>query len=199
VETSEFVSDWRSSGVLAVVVGTQTLPFDVLHQPVQLQVSGTMTKVPGQELTGPVQVGVSAIDASGTQLVYRQPTVMPAAGTGAYTFTYTLPVDTHHVDLIALVGTYGFEQEQPPSTARPGRSPTPRSTSSTHRRCSRQRHRPREQRSPTARVGIALATVLGQPGPLEVRHAAGSRRGVRATFAARRRQAPRWRCSARRR
>ena len=112
VETSEFVTDWRSSGVLPVVDGAQTLPFDVLHQPVQLQVSGTMTKVPGQELTGPVQVGVSAIDASGTQLVYRQPTVMPAAGTGAYTFTYTLPVDTHHVDLIAFVGTYGFEQEQ---------------------------------------------------------------------------------------
>jgi len=114
VETSEFASDWQTSGVRAVVDGSQTLLFDVVHEPVQLQVSGTMTKAPGQELVGPVEVGVSALDATGTQLVYRQRTVVPAAGSGAYTFTLTLPMHTDHVDLIAFVGSYafGFEQEK---------------------------------------------------------------------------------------
>ena len=112
VETSEFVPDWQSTGVLDVVNGSQTLTFDVLHQPVQLQVSGTMTKAPGQPMDGPVQVGVSAFDSLGTQLAYRQQAVMPQAGTGAYTFTLTLPMHTDHVQLVGFVGTHGFEQEQ---------------------------------------------------------------------------------------
>ena len=112
VETSEFVPDWQSSGVRAVVNGAQTLTFDVLHQPVQLQLSGTMTKAPGQALAGPVQIGVSAIDSAGTQLAYLQRAVMPQAGTGAYALTLTLPVHTDHVDLVGYVGTHPFEQER---------------------------------------------------------------------------------------
>ncbi|MGB8858158.1 MAG: hypothetical protein WCC60_02830, partial [Ilumatobacteraceae bacterium] len=111
VEASEYSSDWQSSGVRAIVNGSQTLTFDVLHQPVQLQVSGTMTKAPGQALAGPISVGVTARDGTGVQLVFKAPAVMPQAGTGAYSFTVSLPRNTDHVDLVGFVGTFGFEQE----------------------------------------------------------------------------------------
>lgn len=108
----------RAAVCSAVVNGRATLTFDVLHQPVQLQLSGTMTKAPARRWPGPCRSACRAID-SAYQLAYLERAVMRRAGAGRTPSRSPLPVHTDHVDLVGYVGTRPFEQSGSPSPASP--------------------------------------------------------------------------------
>jgi len=100
-----FWSDRPETGMLSVVAGNQTIPFDVLFEPVVLQLSGTMTKAPGVALTGPIFMTVTSYSAANDYLGYVYTNAYPQAGTGSYSFDATLPQPTDHVVVQSWFGS----------------------------------------------------------------------------------------------
>jgi hypothetical protein len=103
-------SDWLDSGVLPVSPGPNTFTLSTVYDPPTLTVNGTFTSAPGVPLTGTIQVGVTPRDGEGETLAYVQRGVVPAAGTGAYSFTVTLPIDTVSAEVLPFIGNNGYEQ-----------------------------------------------------------------------------------------
>ncbi|MCU1393459.1 MAG: hypothetical protein JWM34_1887 [Ilumatobacteraceae bacterium] len=97
-------ADWPQQTLQPVVAGPDPFTFDVVYGPPTVVVSGTLVDALGHPLP-PLNISIKEFDGA-QQIASDAASITPAAGTGAFSATFTLPLSTTSVTASAPIGRF---------------------------------------------------------------------------------------------